>query len=140
MADITVSGSASLDGANAQFVTRFIAGYAGETLLAAAPCYVSGSQVLMSSSAVVETFQAVGVAGSVIKSRCDGWTAVKYSTGDVVTLFGPGAYFGYYASSLDSGSPLYVGTAAGKLSTVAVRAGDQPVARAIGEDIVVLLR
>ena len=141
MADITTSGSQSLDGAGAQWVARLSGFVAGQALLAAAPCYISGSQVLMSGSGNKDTMQCVGVAGSLIRCRCDGFTPIAYASGEPVTLFLNGARFSYYSTALDSGSPLYVGTAAGKLSVTPVVAGDQPVARVLdGTDIVVCMK
>lgn len=132
MALITRSTYVSIDAASAQKAS-FISGlFAGEALTAAAPCYIdTDGTVKMSTSAssVIST-----------ESKYIGFTADSVASGGPVTLFGKGTRFNY-ADSMTPGTLLFTSGSAGYLSDAAVLSGDiAPVAMAITETDIVVIR
>ncbi|MEO7521506.1 MAG: hypothetical protein ABIW79_06780, partial [Gemmatimonas sp.] len=73
---------------NANLVVPPISGdlYAGEALLAAAPCYINAADGLVYMSNGTAANEAAGF---------DGFTPTAYGVGEAVTLMGVGAQFGY---------------------------------------------
>ena len=97
---------------------------AGEALLAAAPCYIKGSDGLVYMSNGTSNNEA---------ARCHGFAPQAYAAGETVSLYGEGARFRYAASGLTPGAPLFVGATKGRLDAAATTGGLTPVAFAVSD-------
>ena len=131
MALIARDARAHVDTNTARFSPQLSGGlpglYAGENLDPVAPCYIKASdgRVYMSN----------GTANDAA-AKVDGFTPVGYLTGEPVTLYGPGARFGY-GNGLTIGA-LYLGATPGQLDNASTIGGLVPIAKAISStDIVV---
>src|SRR5690349_2540066 len=103
---ITPDTAPSLDASTGQFAAQIADLIAGEDLLAAAPCYIKGSDGKVYQSNGTAANEAAGI---------DGFTARAVKAGEAVTLFGKGSRFRYAASGLTPGAKLYIGATAGRL-------------------------
>jgi hypothetical protein len=124
MALVTVASDASLDADSAMRTPHVLAGdlFAGEALLACAPCYIkqSDGKVYMSNGTA-----ATEPAGF------DGFTPKAYAVGDAVALYGIGVMMRYSNGALTPGQKLYIAATAGRLDTTATTGDAVGVARAI---------
>ena len=125
------SPAPSADTSTAQFAPQIPGLYAGEALLAGAPCYIKASDG--------KVYMSNGTAANEA-ARVHGITGKAYTVGKAVTLLGIGTRVGYAASGLTPGAPLYVGTTAGRFDTAATTGGTSPVAIAVDTTDVVLTR
>ncbi len=126
MALVTPSSVVSVDAASAQFAPQ-ISGdfYAGEALLAAAPCYIKASDG--------KVYMSNGTAANEA-ATCDGFTPRAYAINEPVTLYGPGTKF-EYSTGMTKGV-LYLGATAGRLDTAATTGDAVGVAKAITARII----
>lgn len=95
--------------------------YAGEALLACAPCYIKNSDGLVYMSNGTAATEPAGF---------DGVTPCAYAVGEAVTLYGIGARF-KYGTGLTPGAKYYIAATAGRLDTAATTGDAVGVARAI---------
>lgn len=118
--------------ANANLVVPPIAGdlYAGEALLAVAPCYIKAADGLV--------YQSNGTAANAA-AGFDGFTPRAYGIGEAVTLMGVGAQFGY-STGLTPGATLYIAATAGRLDTAATTGDAVGVAKAINATMIRVTR
>lgn len=123
MTHITKSSTIYLADTNAPLR---ISGFAGEALLAGAPCYIkSDGKVWMSGSAIVDAT----ATGS--HPAFDGMTISAVSAAnDPVTLFGLGTRIHIADSGLTIGTLYYSGSVAGMLSDTKLATYDTPIAKA----------
>lgn len=128
MALVTRGNDASLDASTGMYAPQIPDLIAGEDLDAAAPCYIktSDGKVYMSNGTAANE-----------AAKVHGFSARAAKTGQPVTLFGPGARFGY-ASGMTPGAKLYVGATKGRLDTATTTGDTTGVAFAVNAtDIVV---
>ena len=103
--------------------------YAGEDLLAAAPCRIdeTDGMVYMSDGTAANAAAAV-----------HGFTPRATNSGEAVTLYGPGARFRYAEGTLTPGDQLFLGATAGRLDDAATIGDSTGIAFAVDtNDIVV---
>lgn len=122
MALLVPSASVSMDvstGAEAPQVTGL---YAGQDLLAAAPCYIKtadGMAYMSDGTAANEAAEFVGFTPRACKQ------------GEPVTLFGLGTRFRYADTGLAPGDRYYIAATPGRLDTVATVGDAVGVAQAL---------
>jgi hypothetical protein len=118
--------------ANANIVVPPLSGdlYAGEALLAVAPCYIKAADG--------KVYMSNGTAANEAASF-DGFTPRAYAAGEAVTLLGIGAQFGY-SSGLTPGARYYIGATAGRLDTAATTGDAVGVAKAINATDIRVIR
>lgn len=112
----------SIDAATAMYANQVTGLYAGEILLAGAPCYIKTSD----GQAYMSNGTAANEAAEIV-----GFTARVCQIGEPVTLFGAGARFHYAASGLAPGDFYYIAATAGRLDTVATTGDAVGVAQAV---------
>lgn len=128
MANVTRRSDASLDASTGMFAPQLTGALAGEDLDAAAPCYVHSDGLVYMSDGSADDGDA----------RVHGYTPRAAKSGEPITLYGPGARFGY-GSGLTPGAPLYVSTDAGRLADAPSTGGARATAFVFNAtDIVVL--
>lgn len=114
--------SPSIDASTAMFAPQLTGLYAGEALLAGAPCYLKtadGMAYMSNGTAANEAAEIVG------------FTPRAVAVGQPVTLFGNGARFHYAASGLAVGDKYFIAATAGRLDTVATTGDAVGVAQAV---------
>jgi hypothetical protein len=99
--------------------------FAGEDLLAGAPCYIKNADGLVYQSNGTAATEPAGI---------DGFTPRAVKSGEPVTLLGIGNRIRYAAAgTLTPGAKLYIGATAGRLDTAATTGDAVGVARAIND-------
>lgn len=121
MALVTRGTTASIDTIQGQKAPYISGVFAGEPLDALAPCYIKAADGLVYMS---------NGTGNNAAAKCHGFTPKAYSTGQALSLYGPGTR-AEYGSGLTPGAPLYVGATAGRLDAAATTGGLVPVAIAL---------
>lgn len=122
MALVTIDTNASIDASNGMFAPQVTGDlFAGEALLACAPCYIKASDG--------KVYMSNGTAANEA-AEFDGFTPRAYSAGEAVTLFGIGTRM-RYATGLTPGAVLFIGATAGRLDTAATTGDAVGVARTI---------
>jgi hypothetical protein len=132
MALVTPAVDLSIDTSTAMYADQITGLYAGEDLLACAPCYIKAADD--------KVYQANGTAATEPATSYAGFTPRAVKAGQPCTLFGTGTRFRYVtvANALTIGGRLYIGATAGRLDTAASVGDAVGVARAITiTDIVV---
>lgn len=131
MALVTPSADASPDTRSIMNADQ-IAGnlFAGEDLLAVAPCYIKASdgRVYMSNGTAAN--EAAGT---------DGFTPTAYKAGQAVTLVGKGSRF-RYGSGLTPGAILHIATTPGRLDDAATTGDPDGVAKVIDSTDIRVIR
>lgn len=122
MALLTRAATASPDASTAMFVEHISGLVAGETIDAAAPCYIKASdgKVYMSNGTAADA-----------AAKVDGFSAEPAKAGQGVTLLGRGLRIGQYGTGLTIGALYYLGTTAGRLDTATTTGGTVALAKAI---------
>ena len=121
-----------MDASTGMFAPQITGLKAGEAILAGAPCYVKAADGLVYNSNGTAANEA---------AKFDGFTPRAAAVGQPVTLFGVGSRFHYTAAGgLTPGANLYVDTVAGGLNTAATTGGVNPVARAIDDTDIRVIR
>src|SRR6185369_17875635 len=100
MALITQDANVSIDAASAMYANQVTGLYAGEDLLAGAPCYIKSSD----GQAYMSNGTAANEAAEIV-----GFTPRAAKAGEPITLFGQGARFRYAAAgTLTPGDRYYI--------------------------------
>jgi hypothetical protein len=137
MAVITISSNASLDARSAN-TAAYVSGLtAGEDLGNLNVCRLSTDGKVYRA---VSTSKTVISSGSVA-NVCDyvGFVGKAVSSGQPVTVFRNGAMAGY-SSGMTPNTFLYVAATAGGLSGSPVVTGDEPVAMAISDSDIIVIK
>lgn len=123
--------SPSIDAVSAIKSNQVTGMYAGEVLLAGAPCYIKSSdgQIYMSNGT------AANEAAEIV-----GFTPRVCQIGEPVTLFGLGSRFHYAASGLVPGDRYFIGATAGRLDTAATTGDAVGVAQALSTTDIRVIR
>lgn len=117
---LATSPGPGMDVSTGELACQITGLFAGENLLAVAPCYIKtadGLVYMSNGTAVAEAAEFVGFTPRAVVS------------GQPVTLFSDGACFRYGAFSGQAGDLLYVATTAGRLDTAATTGGVVAVAQ-----------
>jgi hypothetical protein len=125
MALLTPATDLSIDTSTAMYADQITGLYAGEDLLACAPCYIKASDG--------KVYQANGTAATEPALNYAGFTPRATKSGQPVTLYGTGTRFRYVAAAnaLTPGAKYYIGATAGRLDTAATTGDAVGVAQAI---------
>ena len=124
MATLVTPVSPSMDPLDSQYQPQITGLYAGEDLLACAPCHIATEDglVYMSNGTAADADAVV-----------HGWTQRAYALGQPLRLVGAGSRF-HYAAAMTPGTLLYLGATDGRLDTA------QTVGDAAGIALVIRLR
>jgi hypothetical protein len=131
MADLTISLTSSLDANSARHAVRISELFAGEALPVCAPCYIGADGL------VYKSVSTVVIASGV--SAYAGFTPDVVASGCPVTLFGAGSRMDC-STSLTPGAIFFVSDTAGKISDTKIAVNDDPIAMAVSETDIVVLR
>ncbi len=120
----------SLDGSTGQFADQISGLLCGEDIAAGDACCIKSDGLIYKAdgSAADQLAKFAGLAPKAAKS------------GEPLTLYGPGARFGYDSEAgLTPGVPLFVSVTAGALADAASTGGTAPVAKAISTTDIVII-
>lgn len=110
---------------------------AGVALTAGDACYIDSNGRVQKSVSTVNSPST----GTFMRSAFDGIVGQSYASGSIgVTLYGPGAKFGYAASGLTIGQHLWVSNTAGKIADAKVATNDEPIAKVISATDIIVIR
>lgn len=130
MALLTRDAAISIDAATAMYANQITGLYAGEDLLAGAPCYIKSADGM--------AYMSNGTAANEA-AEIDGFTPRAAKSGEPITLFGNGTRL-RYATGLTPGDRYYIAATAGRLDTVATTGDAVGVARAINTTDIRVIR
>lgn len=128
---LTRASDAKIEAVSAVYAPQ-LAGdlYAGEDLDPVAPCHIEADGLVYMSNATAADADA----------NIDGWTMKGYSTGQPVTLFGPGVIAKYSDGGLTPGDTYYVGATDGRLDDAPTTGDPNGCARAKDESHIRIFR
>jgi hypothetical protein len=134
MALLTPAADLSIDTSTAMFADQISGLYAGEDLLACAPCYIKSSDG--------KVYQANGTAATEPATGYGGFTPRATKSGQPCTLYGQSTRFRYVtaANALTIGAKYFIGATAGRLDTAATTGDAVGVAWAITTTDIVVTR
>lgn len=132
MALVTPATDAQIDAISAMKAPQLSGDlYAGEALLAVAPCYIKAAdgKVWMSNGTADDA-----------AAHVDGWTPKAYAVGQPVTLYGPGVRFRYSDAGLTIAAKLFLAATAGRLDTTASLGDTIGIAKVFDTSHIITLR
>lgn len=131
MALVTPAAVIGPDASTTELAPQITGLFAGEDLLAVAPCYIKTSDGLV--------YMSNGTAATE-PAEFAGFTPRATKTGQPCTLFSLGACFRYSAFSGQAGDKLFIAATAGRLDTAATTGDAVGVARVLDAERIQVTR
>lgn len=132
MALVTAATDAQIDAISAAKAPQLSGDlYAGEALLACAPCFIKAADG--------KVYMSNGTANDA-EAHVDGWTPKAYAINQPVTLYGPGVRMRYSDAGLTIAAVLYLGATKGRLDTAATTGDSVGIAKVFDTSHFITLR